>query len=178
MTNKSTKSLTNIAAEIAASGRDASPGVKMMIEDGLPPSAVISLDDRRRERAAKAPASNATTTQENTMTKTTAPKKAAPKKAARAAKKAAKPTAKAAAKKTSKVAGERPDGLRPGSKQAMMVDMVLRKEGATEAAICAKLAWKKCRVTLKRVCDRIGAVLSTSKDDDGKTVYRATLARS
>lgn len=174
MTRQPTKSLASIAAEIAASGRDVSPGVKMMIEDGLPPSAVISLADRRRERAAQA----STSTQETTMTKPTTAKKAAPKKAARPAKKPAKVSAKPTAKKVAKPSEERPDGLRPGSKQAMMVDMVLRKEGATEAAICAKLAWKKCRVTLKRVCERIGAVLSTSKDDDGKTVYRATLAKS
>lgn len=70
---------------------------------------------------------------------------------------AAKP-AKAA--KAAKAVGGRPDGLREGSKQAIMLDMVLAKDGATEEAICKKLGgWKRCRVTLTRVCDKVGAEL-------------------
>lgn len=162
--------LASIAAEIAASGRDVSPGVKMMIEDGLPSVAVISLDDRRRARSAEAPTSR---NQEATMPKT-ATKKAAPKKTARAS---ARKTTKATTK-TAKATAERRDGLRAGSKQAMMVDIAFRKGGATEAEICAKLGWKKCRVTLKRVCDRIGAVLSTSKNAAGVTVYHAAMPKT
>lgn len=68
----------------------------------------------------------------------------------------------------------RPNGLRIGSKQAIMFDMAAAPGGATEEAICAKLGWKKCRVTLKRVCDKVGAVLTQSKNEAGKTVWSAT----
>jgi Protein of unknown function (DUF3489) len=68
---------------------------------------------------------------------------------------------------------ERPDGLRPGSKQAMMLDLAMMPGGKTEAEICAALGWKKCRVTLKRVCDKVGAVLTQTKNDKGVTVWSA-----
>lgn len=118
-----------------------------------------------------------------------APKKAKPepigkaRKAAKAkapekakdAKKAA-PVKKVAAK-VAKAAGGRPDGLREGSKQAIMLDLALRGEGATEAAMCKKLGWKKCRVTLKRVAEKVGAKLDAKKNAAGETVYFAAMKR-
>jgi hypothetical protein len=75
---------------------------------------------------------------------------------------------------TPRAAGTRPDGLRPGSKMATMFDMVTRPEGATEAQICKAIGWTKCRVTLKRTCDRVGAVLNKSeRNAAGEIVYRA-----
>ena len=72
--------------------------------------------------------------------------------------------------------GTRPDGLRPGSKMATMLDMALRPEGATEAQICKVLGWKKCRVTLKRTCQKVGAVLDHSKRTaDGEIIYKAVM---
>lgn len=122
------------------------------------------------------------TEQEKTMTKT-AKKAPAKKPAAKAPKTTArKPAAKKAGKTPAAVdnartpAGARPDGLREGSKQAVMLDMVLAPNGATEAEICKKLGWKKCRVTLKRVCEKVGVTLLTSKVDD-KTVFTATRAQ-
>lgn len=85
-------------------------------------------------------------------------------------------SAKKAAPKEPKT-GERPDGLRKGSKMAVMLDMVLRPEGATEAAVCKKLGWKKCRVTLRRVCEKVGAKLAVERPDDGPSVYRATMKK-
>ena len=67
----------------------------------------------------------------------------------------------------------RPDGLRTGSKQAIMLDLALASGGATEEAICKELGWKKCRVTLKRVADKVGAVLTQTKNAEGKTVWSA-----
>lgn len=115
-----------------------------------------------------------TKTAKKAPVKTTAAK--APKTTARkpAAKRAGKPPAAVDNARTP--AGARPDGLRAGSKQAVMLDMVLAPNGATEAEICKKLGWKKCRVTLKRVCEKVGVTLLTSKVDD-KTVFTATRAQ-
>ena len=101
-----------------------------------------------------------------------------------------KPTPKTAKKKTSTAKARtsvkpktattaaRPDGLRPGSKQAIMLDMVLREEGATELAICKKLGWKKCRVTLKRVAEKVGAKLESRKNVAGDAVWFATMPKA
>ena len=69
----------------------------------------------------------------------------------------------------------RTDGLRPGSKMAIMIDMVLRSQGATESEICKKIGWKKCRVTLKRTAEKIGATLTHEKGPTGEFVYKATV---
>lgn len=74
-------------------------------------------------------------------------------------------------------AGERADGLRTGSKQAVMLDMVLSDTGATEAELCKALAWKKCRVTLKRVCEKVGASLKSDKVEGRGTAYFATMTK-
>lgn len=101
--------------------------------------------------------------------------------------KTTKTTKKTAAKKTAKAKARtavkgattsRPDGLREGSKQAVMLDMALRDEGATEAAICKKLGWKKCRVTLRRVADKVGAKLEPKKNVAGDVVWYATMKKA
>jgi len=102
-------------------------------------------------------------TQENTVKKPT--KKAATKR---------KPAAK---KKAKAPAGARADGLREGSKQAIMIDMALRGEGATEKAICKKLGWKKCKSTLGRVAAKVGATLTSSKNVAGDVVWFATMPK-
>lgn len=109
------------------------------------------------------------------MAKTTkkTPPKAAKKPAGKPAPKKA-PKTPAAAKAAPAAPDGRPDGLRTGSKQAQMLDMVLAPTGATEAEICKALGWKKCRVTLKRVCEKVSATLVSTKND-GTTVFTATL---
>lgn len=71
----------------------------------------------------------------------------------------------------------RADGLKPGSKQAMLLDLVLQPgPGKTEEELCKALDWKKCRVTLTRVCERVGAKLDKSaKNDAGVTLFKATM---
>ena len=161
---------------------DLTKAQRMMVDDGLPESIIATTEDRaagwsrRPDMQTSKPAPEGAT-QESTLKKT-APKKTAktPKKASarkpapKAARKAVKRPAPKKAKKSAP-AGTRPDGLREGSKQAVMLDMALRPEGATEAAICKKLGWKKCRVTLKRTADRVGATLT--KDDKG--VWKAVM---
>lgn len=85
-----------------------------------------------------------------------------------------KPTKKARA--TPRDTG-RPDGLRPGSKMATMIDMTLRPKGATEAAICEEIGWKKCRVTLKRTAEKAGYDLMHEKNAEGETVWKASVPR-
>lgn len=65
----------------------------------------------------------------------------------------------------------RPDGLRTGSKQALLFDLVAAPGGTTEAAACRKLGWVKCRVTIKRVVEKAKRELVTSKNPKGETVY-------
>lgn len=121
---------------------------------------------------------------ETTMKKPT--KTAARGRAARKADKAKKAKAPATAKPKGKTAASRTNartavseaparpGVKPGSKGEIMLNMVLRPEGATEAAICKVLDWKKCRVTLKRTCEKVGATL-TSEGKGEERVYRATM---
>jgi hypothetical protein len=63
---------------------------------------------------------------------------------------------------------------RAGSKNEIMLKMALRPEGATEQAICKKLGWQRCRVTLRRVCAKAGATL-TSEGTGEDRVYKAVL---
>lgn len=65
-------------------------------------------------------------------------------------------------------------GVKPGSKGEIMLKMVLRPEGATEAAICKELGWQKCRVTLKRTCEKVGATLTSAGKGEYR-VYRAEM---
>jgi len=69
--------------------------------------------------------------------------------------------------KTAAAPSTRPDGLRQNSKQSVMLDMVLRPAGATEAEICKKLGWKACLVTLRRTCERVGVELRREPGKDG-----------
>ena len=92
-----------------------------------------------------------------------------------ATKKAKKPAKKAAAKTAAPVT-TRPDGLRAGSKMAVMFDLALNTPGGiTEKAICKELGWKRCRVTLTRTCAKVGAVLAQTKNDAGETLWSASL---
>jgi hypothetical protein len=99
---------------------------------------------------------------------------AAKAKAARAAKAPAKPAGKAkgaaAAKPAAKPApakAERADGLRPGSKMAVAVDMVCRKAGATCPEIAEKLGWTVLNSsTLKRFC--VTAKVKLKADENEK----------
>lgn len=73
--------------------------------------------------------------------------------------KIADPKAKAKAKQAAQA---RADGLRAGTKQAIMLDALIAAgdKGITEDALCKKLGgWKACAVTLRRVCDRTGTKL-------------------
>lgn len=146
--------------------------------------------------AASAPAKpDRTATVKTTQTKAKPTATATAKKpttARRPAAKPAKPATKAAGKTMTAKAptkgnaranartpvADRPDGLRDGSKQAVMLDLALHEDGATEQAICHKLGWKKCRVTLKRVCDKVGAKLETKKNVKDETVFFATMPKS
>ena len=91
--------------------------------------------------------------------------------AAAAPKAAAAKTAKATkTAKPAQASGTRPDGLKAGTKLAKLLDAAVAAGtmGATEAELCKKLGgWKKCRVTLRRVVERVGGKLTTV---DGRLV--------
>lgn len=104
------------------------------------------------------------------MKKPTPKTRSAPKRTVKAIRTVRNAPAKTARAKAP-AAGARTDGLRAGSKQAILFDLVAAPGGVTEAAACKKLGWQKCRVTIKRVVERAGRVLSTSKNAKGETVY-------
>ena len=66
--------------------------------------------------------------------------------------------------------------FRAGTKQAAMVDLLKRPEGATIAQICAATQWLPHTVrgamagTLSK---RLGLAITSTKDTDGPRVYRA-----
>ncbi len=134
---------------------------------GAPPANAKAPVEPKAPKPAKAPKKPAA--------KKTA-KKAAKKTAKLAGKAKTKPAAAKAAKSEPSTAGKRPDGLREGSKQAVMIDMALDAKGATEAEMCAKLGWKKCRVTLGRVAEKIGAKLER-REVDGESRWFATMPK-
>lgn len=143
----------------------------MLREDGLP-----DVFNRLINPSPPAPAAASAKPEEDTAMKAQTTS-AAPSKKGSARKGPAAPERKAPKRSPARggttvaAHGTRPDGLRPGSKMATMLDMVLRPEGATEAQICKVIGWVKCRVTLKRTCEKVGATLT--RDDDG--VYRAKM---
>jgi hypothetical protein len=95
------------------------------------------------------------------------PAKAAPEVKAATPAKTAKPMAQAKAA----------DGAKAPSKRQIMIDMVLRKEGATEAEICSAIGWKACLVTLRRVAEAQELSLRSVKEPKeagGKSRYFAS----
>jgi hypothetical protein len=50
------------------------------------------------------------------------------------------------------------------TKNEVMLDMVCRKRGATEAEICEQIGWKACLVTLKRAAEKFRVSLTSEKD--------------
>jgi outer membrane biosynthesis protein TonB len=117
-----------------------------------------------------------TTTEKPAEKSAKKPAKKAPPPAARKAPAAPKAKAKgktAAAPQSAPVNGSAAMP-RAGSKNEIMLKMALRPEGATEQAICKKLGWQRCRVTLRRVCAKAGATL-TSEGTGEERVYKAVL---
>lgn len=73
----------------------------------------------------------------------------------------------AKAKRKPKTAGNAAPQQRGGKRQ-IIIDMVLRTEGATEAEICAAIGWKACLVTLRRVAVAQGIDLTARKDEGSR----------
>jgi hypothetical protein len=180
-----TKAMPLVGAAALQKIAEASAPTKIAVDQALARAQGRNLDAAMLSPnwpTAPAAAQQETTTMKTSVNSKPNTSKKTVKKAARkapAASKAKAATSKPSATKNAQAAGSgREDGLRPNSKQAVMLDLVLRPEGATEKVICKKLGWKKCRVTLKRVCDKVGATLVGEKTDDEGTVYRATLPKT
>lgn len=94
-----------------------------------------------------------------------APKQEAKVKPVKAAKTAPAATPKAAA--TVKAA----PADKPKSKREIMLDLVCRKDGATEAEICEQIGWKACLVTLRRASVAAGINLRAEKVPGSRARY-------
>lgn len=60
--------------------------------------------------------------------------------------------------------------FREGTKQRLIIEMLSAPGGTTEEAILERLGWVKCRVTVKRVCDRAGKPLQ-KREENGETIW-------
>ena len=70
----------------------------------------------------------------------------------------------------------RPDGLRPGSAGAKLVDTVCRKHGATHAELCQVVGWKQCRPFLLKSAAQAKVKLRKERTEDGQVRYFGTPA--
>ncbi|ACL61063.1 hypothetical protein [Methylobacterium nodulans] len=89
--------------------------------------------------------------------------------------------AKAANDKAKKAKGKpaaaaRTDGLKPGSKLAMLADFVCRPEGATHKEACAHVGWGHCLPMLMKACQKAGITLRKEKQG-AETRYFGTPAQ-
>ncbi len=86
-----------------------------------------------------------------------------------------------------KLSGAKPKGrasppaVRPGTKQALLIDLLKRKKGATIEAIVEATGWQAHSVrgaisgTLKK---KLGLMVTSEKPDDGPRRYRIPAAKS
>lgn len=134
-----------------------------------PPAPEAPAPDKPKETTVKTPVNSKPKPAKKIEKKAPAP---AARKAAAAPKSKAK--GKTAAAPQNAPANGSATMPRPGSKNEIMLRMALQPDGATEKAICKKLGWQRCRVTLRRVCAKAGATL-TSEGTGEDRVYKAVL---
>lgn len=100
-------------------------------------------------------------------------KKAAPKKQAKAAPKQAKE--KAAGKKASKPAKKEPTEAREGSKKAIILELLRRKDGATMAQIAKATDWQNHSIRgfiSGTLAKKMGLTIESAKNAAGERTYR------
>ncbi len=82
---------------------------------------------------------------------------------------------------TKQKSGTSPAAVRPGTKQALMIDLLKRKKGATIEKIVAATGWQAHSVrgaisgTLKK---KLGLMVTSQKPGDGPRRYRIVAAKS
>lgn len=143
------------------------------ISDGPKPSDVSDIsmsemigDDIRKPNAADAAKQESKPMRTATKAKTTATT-AKKSKAATSARRKIAPQRAATQK--------RPDGLREGSKVAMVIDMACRKDGVTCKEAAKKLGWNVLNSsTLIRYCKAAGVKLRTEEKDGEDDRYFGT----
>lgn len=169
-------SLTDIADQIE--GR--TPAQQIMVEDGLPPVAVMAPEERReawkgrepkhQERTTVMPKTNTKADQVAALrTKRAAEKGPKASRRASASKKAAKAKARTpAAPRTAPAPG---NGPRPGSKVALVAGLLTRKQGCTAADVKEACDW--VAVSMPAQAKAAGLTLRQEKID-GATRYYGT----
>jgi len=76
----------------------------------------------------------------------------------------AKPVAKTAAKTNRRASDKKPVKDR-------ILEMMRRKDGASEAEICRELGWVRAATTMRRALESSGVKFTREKGDDGKFRY-------
>lgn len=74
-------------------------------------------------------------------------------------------------KTTTHAPKERKDGLKVGSKSAILVDTVCRKGGATNEQLCEAVGWAQCLPALQKAAAKAGVTITTKKEPGKKTIY-------
>ena len=82
------------------------------------------------------------------------------------------------AKEAKEKAALRPDGLRPGTGLAILVDTVCRDKGATNAELCEAVGWKQCLPMMRKACDKAGVTLKVERAPGKMARYFGTTSKS
>jgi hypothetical protein len=91
----------------------------------------------------------------------------------------AKPKPKSSERRRSKAAGK-PTGVRAGTKQAMLIDLLSRKHGATIAEVSAATGWQAHSVRgaiSGGVKKKLGLTVTSERQDGRGRVYRIAAGR-
>lgn len=146
-------------------------------KDRKPPATAKAADDTGSAAAGetrKAEAFAADAKQESeTMRSSTATKTKTTRKTRTATTSRKTKSAKSKAMSNARTAADnlRPDGLRKGSAGGKLVDMVCRKQGATNEELCKAVGWKQCLPMLRKSCDQAKVKLTTERPEGELTRY-------
>ncbi len=101
--------------------------------------------------------------------------------AAKRAKLKAEAKAKAKGKKAETAAApageERADGLKAGSKLALLADTICRPEGATHAELCQVVGWRTCLPMAMEACKKAEISLRKEKEGNATRYFGTPKAR-
>lgn len=171
-------------SDLAGQIEDRTPGQQIMVEDGLPPVAIMAPAERTAAWNGRKTPERLPVMKTEPKTKTSKADQVAALRTKRAATKGPKaPAKRAAGKKAAKAKARTPaaprpaaalgKGVRPGSKAEIIAGLLTRKQGCTAADIREACEWTA--VNVPRQAAQAGLTLRQEKID-GVTYYFGTAA--